>query len=191
MWWCSLDPTSRPPLGALDSDNARAFLVELEARGLARTTIQGYRSGARALIYALHNFGTLLTATVDPFKDVTLLPPKRIYQLNPALLSQQKSLTALKLEVLVALLNLGMSVPEICSCRRFDLELEQRRLLGYKKRSIKLGVTAIVVYTKLISIKTLLEEQSWLRLLGWSADTARRHLKAVGMTVNRFRHQSD
>ena len=109
MWWDALEPTSRPPLGALDGDDARAFLAELEARGLARTTIQGYRSGARALIYALHNFGTLLTATVDPFKDMALLPPKRIYKLDPALLSQQKPLTVLRLELLVALLNLSGS----------------------------------------------------------------------------------
>ncbi len=188
MWWDALDPTSRPPLGALDGDDARAFLTELEARGLARTTIRGYRAGARALIRVLNDFSTIPTDTADPFKDVALLPPKRIYKLDPALLSQQKPLTALRLELLVALLNLGMSVPEICSCRRFDLELKQRRLLGYRKRSVKLGVTALVACTKLTGARPLQNERPWSRLLGWNADTARRHLKAVGMTAGGLGH---
>ena len=187
IWWDALDPTSRPPLGALDGDDARAFLTELEARGLARTTIRGYRSGARALVCALHNFGTLPTGTVDPFKDVALLPPKRIYQLNPALLSQQKPLTALRLELLVALLNLGMSIPEICACRRFDFEFKYRRLFGYKKRSVKLGATAMAACTKRIDATPSLNERTWLRLLGWNADTARRYLNEVGKTENKFK----
>ena len=124
VWWDALDPRSRPPLVALDGDDAQAFLAELEARGLARTTIRGYRAGARALIRALNDFSTIPTDTADPFKDVALLPPKRIYKLDPALLSQQKPLTALRLEVLVALLNLGMSVPEVCTVRHSELILE-------------------------------------------------------------------
>lgn len=70
------------------------------------------------------------------------------------------------LELLVALLNLGMSVPEICCRKRHDLNLEDRRLLGYKKRSVKLGARAVAVCVALANATPSFHKKSWSWLLG-------------------------
>lgn len=186
FWWDTLDREVRPPLGALDGDDARAFIAALEVQGLSRATIRGYRSGAHALTRALHNLVAAPTGMYDPFKGVTLSPPRRVHELDPAWLAQEKPLTVLRLELLVALLNLGMSVPEACAARRSDLVLERRLLYGYRQRMVKLGARAVSAYAALTDATPSSRCLGWMRLLGWSADTARRHLNGVGLTV---RHQ--
>lgn len=114
-WWDTLDEEVRPPLGALDGDDAQVFVADLEAQGLSRTTIRGYRAGASVLTPALHELSASAETAYNPFKGVSLSPPKRVYELDPKLLGRQKRLTALRLELLVALSNLGVSVPEVCA----------------------------------------------------------------------------
>lgn len=144
-WWHTLDPEMRPPLNALDAEDAQAFLESLKSRGLARTTVRGYRADARSLTRSLRELGTSPQpeGTYDPFKTVSVPPAKRVYALDPTVLEKEKPRVALRFELLVALLNHGMSVPEICCRKRHDLNLEDRRLLGYKKRSVKLGAKAV------------------------------------------------
>lgn len=184
-WWRTLDPISRPPLGMLDTDDARAFLEHLEAQGLACSTVRGYRTGARVLTRALHDLDDSRKKgeVYDAFKGVTIGPPKRVYELDPKRLAQQKPTVAAKLDLLIALLNLGMSVPEVCSRRRSDLALERRWLYGYKQRIVKLGARAVAAATTLINVTPPVRCHGWTRLLGWNADTARRHLRQVGMMV--------
>ncbi len=185
-WWHTLEPETRPPLDALDTEDAQAFLTHLEARGLAKATIRGYRAGARSLTRSLRELGTSPSPvrTYDPFKAVSVTPARRVYALDPAVLEKEKPRVALRLELLVALLNLGMSVPEICCCKRDDLDLKYRRLFGYKKRSVKLGAKAVAAYVALTDATPASHLKSWSWLLGWNADTARRHLKRVGVTVH-------
>lgn len=185
-WWHTLDPEMRPPLDALDVEDARAFLTSLEVRGLARTTVRGYRAGARSLTRSLRELGTSPKPeeTYDPFKAVCVSPAKRVYALDPTVLEKEKPRVALRLELLVALLNLGMSVPEICCCKRHDLDLKCGRLFGYKKRSVKLGAKAVAACVALANATPASHLKSWSWLLGWNADTARRHLKRVGVTVH-------
>lgn len=175
-WWDALDTEMRPPLCALDGDDARAFVAYLEDQGLASTTIRGYRAGASVLTRALHE-PSASSAAYNPFKAVTLSPPKRVYELDPALLAREKPLTVFRLELLVALLNLGMSVPEVCAARRSDLVLERRLLYGYKQRMVKLGARAVLAYAALTDAVLPSCRHGWSRLLGWNADTARRHLQ--------------
>ncbi len=176
-WWHLLDPATRPPLSALDAEDARAFLADLEAQGLARTTVRGYRAGASILTRALHDLSATPTKTYNPFKGVSLSPPKRVYELDPDLLGRQKRLTALRLELLVALLNLGMSVPEVCAARHSDLVLERRLLYGYRQRITRLGAKAVSAAVALVDATPATRRHGWMRLLGWNADTARRHLR--------------
>ena len=74
-WWHEQDETLRPPLDNLSAVDAQGYLGWLEAQGLARSTIQGYRSGAQALTKALQGMRTLpikFDASYDPFAGAKL-----------------------------------------------------------------------------------------------------------------------
>jgi len=58
-WWHEQDKMLRPPLDNLSVEDAQDFIASLERRGLARSTVQGYRSGASALTKALRAMRTL------------------------------------------------------------------------------------------------------------------------------------
>lgn len=75
-WWHEQDKTTRLPLDNLNADDAREYVRWLEAQGLARSTICGYRCGARALTKALRGARSLpvrFDAKYDPFVSVRLL----------------------------------------------------------------------------------------------------------------------
>ena len=77
VWWHEREPAQRPPLDNLSQEDARAFLGWLEARGLSRSTMRGYRVGARALTKALRSASTSPTnlgTNYDPFREVSLSP---------------------------------------------------------------------------------------------------------------------
>ena len=74
-WWHEQDKTTRPPLDDLNADDARDYLRWLETRGLARSTMRGYRCGARALTKALRGGRSLpvrFDPSYDPFTSVQL-----------------------------------------------------------------------------------------------------------------------
>lgn len=182
VWWGELAETARPPLDNLSQRDALAFLDCLAERGLAKTTIRGYRSGASALTKALRGARTL-PASFDvqyaPFKSVhpvrtshrtLLVNTHRLHNLPPA--------ARARLELLLALLALGMSVPEVCACAWHDIDTNKRFLLGYHKRYVTLGVPAVKALTQLLEIRPRKGDYAE-RLLGWNADTARFWLKRI------------
>ena len=183
-WWHAKDSSKRPPLDNLSAQDARDFLSSLERRGLARTTVKGYRSGADALTKALRGARTIPLKedpTYTPFDGIYPRLEKREHpQIDADFLAALPSpLSRAKLELLAALLDLGMSVPEVCACIWRDVNLESRFLIGYKKRSIQFGVVAVMAFERLLSLSSTKLEGSFQRVLGWNADTARRWLKRV------------
>lgn len=182
-WWYQLDAVTRPPLDDLKTEDARAFLNYLEGQGLARSTIKGYRTGAAALTYALRackKWPVAFDTSYAPFHNVHLQPIPR----TPADAKQEitlnkvsSPLTRARLELLLALMALGMSLPEVCSRYRQDINVEDRLIVGYRGRVLKYGV---VVVTALDTLGALRPRQyGGQRLLGWEPDTARRWLKQL------------
>jgi site-specific recombinase XerD len=143
-WWCTLPAHVQPPLERLTRDDAQAFIEHLKAEGLAFSTIKNYREGARAflkIVFATKQRPSNFKHTYDPFRG-TVLPKatKQRPEVSPAAIARYgKHRTQARLELLVALLELGMTVPEICSRTWVDVDLEQRRLYGYRQRIISLN----------------------------------------------------
>ena len=182
-WWCKQNELLRPPLDNLSVEDARTYLRWLESRGLARSTIRGYRSGAQALTKALRGMRTLpikFDAGYDPFAGVQLSPAKKpLPQVSKAVLKTVTSpLTRARLELLLALLALGLSVPEICTRRWFEVDLKARFLFGYKQRKVHFGVPAVGAFENFLRLHKK-EPPNYARVLGWNPDTARRWLKRV------------
>ncbi len=123
-WWRALPPAVRPPLNSLNQGDARAFIASLERRGLARSTIKSYRVGADALAQAVR-WAWELPVEEDPnyhpFEGVQP-KPRAVPQLDQAKLEAlPHDLRRTKLEVLLALLDLGLSVPEACAWAMIDV----------------------------------------------------------------------
>lgn len=83
-----------------------------------------------------------------------------------------------RLELLLALLAHGMSVPEACACLRRDLDMQHRFVLGYRGRCVTLGAQAVGALGKLDRLQPE-RKCGFSKLLGWNADTARRWLNQV------------
>ena len=181
-WWRGLDTFVRPPLDDLNEADASAFLEALARQGLARTTVKGYRSGASALTKALRGARTLPPAfdeSYDPFGSVMPAPTRRpVPSVNPRCLKELPPLPRVRLEVLLALLAHGLSVPEVCACLQRDLDARRRFLLGYRGRCVTLGARAVGALEELDRLQ-LKRTGGFVRLLGWNADTARRWLNQV------------
>ena len=182
-WWHEQDKMLRPPLDNLSTEDVRAYLHWLESRSLARSTIRGYRSGAQALTKALRGMRTLpikFDAGYDPFAGVQLSPAKKpLPQVSKAVLKTVASpLTRTRLELLLALLALGLSILEVCTRRWFEVNLKARFLLGYKQRKIHFGVPAAPAFKKFLRLHKK-EPPNYVRVIGWTPDTARRWLRRV------------
>lgn len=181
-WWHGLEEAARPPLDHLTQEDAGAFLAFLAQQGLARTTIRGYRSGASALTQALRGARTLpavFNPDYDPFRSVCPAPTlKPTPYVSPKLLAALEPRPRARLELLLALLALGMSVPEVCACRWDDVNLAGRFLLGYGKRYVTLSARAVMAFEGLESVQP--RRKGYVqRVLAWNADTARRWVKRV------------
>ena len=183
-WWRTLDPVVRPPLDDLKEDDARAFLNYLERQGLARSTVKGYRTGAAALTSALRACKTWPVAfdqSYAPFSNVypnTLkrssnhLPSKS--DLEVRFSSVTSPLARARLGLLLALMALGMSLPEVCSRRWGDINQADRLIVGYRGRVLKYGVEVVAALETLSALRP--QVYAGQRLLGWEANTARRWL---------------
>ena len=183
-WWHEQDKTTRPPLDNLNAEDVGDYLRWLETQGLARSTMRGYRCGARALTKALHGARSLpvrFDPSYDPFMSVQLSRVKKpVLTVSKERLEQIESpLARARLELLLALLDLGMSVPEVCACRWFEVNLTNRTVLGYRQRLIRLGAPAVEALTQLLKAQPEPDLKSPKRMLGWNPDTARRWLKQV------------
>lgn len=183
-WWHDQDKTTRPPLDNLNDADARDYLRWLESQGLARSTIRGYRCGARALTKALRGMRSLpvrFDAKYDPFASVHLAPvEKPLPTISKERLETIPSpLARARLELLLALVALGMSIPEVCACRWFEVDLAHRTVRGYKQRQVRLGAPAVETLSQLLKVQSNPDLKSPKRLLGWNADTVRRWLKQV------------
>ncbi|CAA9582593.1 MAG: hypothetical protein AVDCRST_MAG86-3016 [uncultured Truepera sp.] len=179
-WWHDLDPTVRPPLDDLKAEDARNFLSYLETQGLARSTMKGYRTGAAALTYALRacrKHPVVLAHDHAPFKGVHPTPVKRSLPVSVEVadLSTMASPQArAKLELLLALIKLGLSVPEVCSRSWRNVNLQDRLIVGYRGRCLKFGVEVVAALEGLPPPR-----YGGQRLLGWQPDAARRWLRRV------------
>ena len=87
-------------------------------------------------------------------------------------------LTRRRLELLLALLALGLSLPEVCACRWSEVDLKARFVLGYKQRKVHFGVPAALAFERFLRLHKK-EPPNYARVLGWMPDTARRWLKRV------------
>jgi len=183
-WWHALEPSKRPPLDNLRGGNARAFISTLEKKGLARSTIKGYRMGASALTKALH-WGSggqeQPDTTYDPFRAIlpslTEHKPPQIDRIKLEAIDDIR--TRAKLEALLALLDLGLSIPEACTRYWSDVGIRRRELTRYHRQRIEIHVEAIRALEALWKVSTKARQSIGCRVLGWSPDTARRWLKVV------------
>jgi integrase len=183
-WWHEQDEMLRPPLDNLSKEDTQGFITSLERRGLARSTIQGYRVGASALTKALRAMRTLpvkFDPSYDPFAQARPTPVKKPLPKVPKekLTSIASPHTRARLELLLALLALGMTVPEVCGRKWHDVTLKGRLLYGYRKRFITLGVPAVRAIEQLLKVQPHVKPEGCKWMLGWNADTARRWLNKV------------
>lgn len=182
-WWHAQEPFKRPPLDDLQVDDARAFISTLECKGLARTTIKSYRTGASALTKAIRwSRGHKGEYPVyDPFKNALPAPIKRkvpqVDRMKLEALGDER--TRAKLEALLTLLNLGLGIPEACTLYWSDVNLEKRELTRYHKKHITIHTEAIQALKALWSVLPKAGQSRGRRIFGWSADTARRWLKVI------------
>lgn len=186
-WWHGLWPPARPPLNCLDPDDARAFITYLEGRGLARSTVKSYRVGADALTKALRESARL------PFNKDPLYHPFRDVRPTPKPLGKRPEVDTtkleaiygehlrqrIKLEVLLALLDLGLSVPEACSRRWRDVDLEKCKLVRCSGAKVTLGADAVVALEAQWLKQPEYRRDGYYKVLAWSPDSARRWLKRV------------
>ncbi len=183
-WWRDLPPAARPPLHKLTQDDARTFITSLEQRGLARSTIKSYRVGADAMTRAVR-WAWVIPVGEDPhyrpFEDVQPKPKQRavpaVDQVKLEALPQD--LRRIKLEVLVALLDLGLSVPEACSRKWGSIDPERRTLRRVTGEQVALGVPALEALEALWRAQAKYRRDRYFTALGWSPDSARRWLKKV------------
>lgn len=183
-WWHEQDEVARPPLDNLSKEDARDYIASLERRGLARSTIRGYRSGASALTKALNAMRTLpvkFDPHYDPFAQARPTPVKKpLAQVSKEALAAIASPRArARLELLLALLDLGMTIPEICSRKWHDVNLKCRILYGYRQRFVKFGVPAVQAFEQLLKAQPHVDPKGIGWMLNWNADTARRWLNKV------------
>lgn len=182
-WWHQLDAVTRPPLDDLKEEDARAFLNHLEGQGLARSTIRGYRIGAAALTYALRackKWPVAFDTSYAPFRNVYLQPVTQTSANTKQEITLDKvssPLTRARLELLLALMALGMSLPEVCSRYWQDVNVKDRLIVGYRGRVHKYGVTVVTALDTFVALRP--RQYGGQRLLGWEADTARRWLKRL------------
>ncbi len=182
-WWHNLEVSERPPLDRLEDKDARAFIFSLEAKGLARSTIKSYRTGASALTKAIRFMRDPRNSypAYDPFRDIQPKLPVR-----SALLVDKTKLMALKdvrararLKALLELMALGVSLPEACACYWSDVNIKHPELTGYNGRRITLQAEAIEALETLWTVSPKSTQSRNRRVFCWSADTARRWLKLV------------
>ena len=182
-WWHTLERHERPPLWDLSEADAREFLEHLESMDLARTTIKGYRTGAAAFsgwLRAYRSQPVAFDPSYQPFKNV--LPPRDKQQV----LATELDLSALtsakyraKLGLLLALLDLGMSLPEACTRAWQDLDFLSRRLVGYRQRTVILGVEVLSALEELETFRP--KRHGSQKLIGWTPATARKWLNRVSI----------
>jgi len=184
-WWYELDSTLRPPLDDLNAADARAFLEHLQAQGLARSTMKGYRTGAAAISCALRacrERPVTFEHGYAPFAGIYLPPLKRssvglaaIRELELDVIDSP--LARVRLELLLALMALGMSLPEVCSRRWREVNFKDRLLVGYRGRCLRFGVDVVAPLDALLALRPL--HYDGQRVLGWQPETAKRWLKQV------------
>jgi hypothetical protein len=180
-WWHSLEPALRPPLWDLSPDDARSFLEYLESMDLARSTLNGYRIGASGFSAALRAYRSSPGAfdpAYAPFKDVyPTRDQKEPFTTDIDLTPIASPITKARLELLLALLHLGMSVPEACSRTGMDLNASRRLLVGYRHRTVVLGAQAVTALETLEKLKPSPYRNS--QLIGWRPATARKWLRRI------------
>jgi integrase len=183
-WWRDLPPAMRPPLHQLTQDDAQAFVTSLEQRGLARSTIKSYRVGADAMTRALR-WAWQIPVGEDPhYRPFEKVQPKPKRRAMPAvdqmkLEALPQGLRRIKLEVLLTLLDLGLSVPEACSQKWGSINLEKRTLWRVRGGKVALGVSALEALEKLWRAQAKYRRDGYYTALGWSPHSARRWLKKV------------
>ena len=173
-WWHEQDAPDRPPLDALSGDDARAFGAALGAKGLARATVRGYRAGASAITKALRAARTLLPSFDERYNPFEGVQPERSKKgsvtLDARRLAQLPAPARARLELLAALTDLGLSIPEVCTRTWRDLDRDRRFVLGYGGRCVTLGARAVRALETLERFQT--GRCPFEKLLRWNADTA-------------------
>lgn len=87
--------------------------------------------------------------------------------------------TRAKLEALLALLDLGLSIPEACTRSWGDVNFERRELTRYHRQRVEISAEAIGALEALLAVMPKTGWPKYRRIFGWSAVTARRWLKLV------------
>ncbi len=182
-WWHTQAPGARPPLNDFNEGDALTFIRSLEARGLARSTIKSYRIGASDLIKAIRwsQDPSRVDAAYRPFRDARPLPkPMKVPAVDEVALAALPDVRArAKINALLSLLTLGVSIPEACARYWSDLHPEQRRLVGYSPRQIVIGDEAVEALAALWRVIPQTAQSKDRRVFCWSADTARRYLNSI------------
>lgn len=115
-----------------------------------------------------------------PFKNVHVTPIKKPSP-NPRqdldLHEVASPLARARLELLLALMSLNMSLPEVCSRCWGDVNLKDRIIVGYRGRCLGYGVDVVSALETLLTLRPRHHGAQWM--LGWQADTARSWLKWV------------
>lgn len=183
-WWRELPEAMRPPLNSLNQGDARAFITSLERRGLARSTIKSYRIGADAMTRAVRWAWTIPVGEdphYRPFEGVQPKPkPRAVPKLDQAKLEAlPHDLRRAKLEGLLALLELGLSVSEACLCTWGMIDFGKRTLRRPGGRQVALGVPAVGALETLWWTQAEYRRNVYYTALAWSPETARKWLKKV------------
>jgi len=161
--------------------DAHQFTKHLEKRGLAVSTQKNYRIGANALIKALS-----MTATTPPTKSTYPSPfqglqyprkPKKKLEIEPEKLQEVANpITRAKLGVLLALLDLGLSIPEACTRTWNDIDKTSLTLKGYHQ-TFRMGVPVLEAIEHLTEETPQAKHYSFQRIMKWKPEAARRWLK--------------
>ena len=151
--------------------------------------MRGYRVGARALTKALRGASTSPTnlgTNYDPFREVPLSPQKREnpwIEIDPESLETLTPRQRVRLELLLALLASGLSVPEACTRCWRHVQLRERRVMGYHHRPVLLNAAAVTVLEELREGVPEAQRREGMWLVGWTPATARRWLKRVSAST--------
>lgn len=186
-WWHTLSPVTRPALAQVVPQDLAGFLSFLAARNLTASTFKAYVIGAKALLRVI-KVHPREASTYDPFKGLKSLKEhtaraKRVYDLSEAQLASLKLPKAkeVKLRLLIALVNLGMTIPEVCSRTWANLILAEQFLEGYHQRQLRLGQQAQFALQQFK--KYYPPQKSFYQLIPWSAETARKWVKRVRLVM--------
>ena len=170
-WWRTVP--YRPPLDCLGTHDAQGFLAWLEDEKFRPSTRRGYRRGASTLFRAIR-WAHYDYAPNDPFFNLRMQRRKPTVRVPDLDYSRVSPRVARKLEILVALMRLGLSLPQACFLEWRHIDLRYAEIFTGTIR-------ATIDERALRALSTLPKGpvHGHAPALGWTPDTARKHVKSA------------